>query len=77
MSEQKGPTPEEQEEELRMELKLYAFAAVKFIATEIREVTSGEMDCPMCGQRLRFSIAPNNQHMRAICDRQGCINMVE
>lgn len=68
--------PNERVELLLLELKLYGFMAAKGIAAILAE-PSGEMDCPMCGQKLRYSTAPNNGHFAAKCSRKACISMME
>ena len=68
--------PEEQIELILMELRFYGFAAVKAIVT-LRNLTSGQMDCPLCGQSLKFSVASSNKHLHARCSRDGCISAME
>lgn len=60
----------------RQELLIYGFAVVKQMAAYLGE-TSGTMECPLCQQDLKFSIAPTNQHCRAKCSTEKCINIVE
>lgn len=63
-------------ETLQFELLLFGFAFVKRYA-ELRKMTSGEMPCPFCKKRLRFSIAESNGHMAARCETEKCINAME
>lgn len=59
-----------------MELRLYGFAVVKEIAS-YRGGGAGTMPCPLCGQVVKYSIAPSNGHCAARCNREGCINAIE
>lgn len=63
-------------EQIRMELQIYGFVAVKRIA-ELSKQTRGTMECPLCGQTLTFYIAASNGHCHASCQRQGCIRISE
>lgn len=76
MSKRRVGTVDEQIEELRLELVLLGFAAVKEIA-RLRGQTVGEMTCPLCQQPLRFSVAACNGHLDARCSTAGCINARE
>lgn len=67
--------PNRQIAQLLMELRVYGFACVKEIA-RLEKRTSGTMECPMCSQPLKFSIASNG-HCAAACSRKGCIRMIE
>ena len=69
-------TPQEQIEQLRMELLVYGFAAAKEIA-RLRGQASGSMACPLCQQRLVFGTAQCNGHFRAHCSTKDCINATE
>lgn len=76
MAKKRVGTVDEQVEEILIELRLYGFAAVKEIA-RLRGQTSGAMNCPLCGQHLRFSIAASNGHLAARCERPGCLAAME
>jgi len=64
------------EQDIKIELQMYGFAAVKEIA-KLRGIREGTMECPMCGQSLQFSIAGSRKHLHARCSREGCINAME
>jgi len=77
MSKQKRPgTPDEQIEQLLIELKVCGFAVAKEIAS-LRGMTSGNMKCPLCKKELRFRTALSNNHFSAKCETPDCINMME
>ena len=63
-------------EQAGMELRLYGFAVVKEVAS-YRGGGSGNMPCPLCGQNLKYSVAPSNGHCAARCTRELCINAME
>lgn len=60
----------------REELLLYGFGVVKQVAT-LRGQTHGFMDCPLCQNAVKFSIAASNGHCCATCETEGCINAME
>ena len=68
--------PDEYIDRLLQDLKIYAFAVVKEIAA-VRKQLLGQMECPLCGQVLNFSIAPSNGHLAVRCLRAGCLHMME
>lgn len=68
-------TPEQELRQLRFELRLYGFAAAKRIS-ELLKQPAGEMECPLCQKRLRYSTAPNG-HFAAKCETPKCINAME
>jgi hypothetical protein len=37
---------------------------------------SGNVECPSCGKRVNFSIAPNG-HIWAACETSGCMQWME
>lgn len=37
------------------------------------EGCSGEIDCPVCGSPLAYSVAPGNGHIWGRCTTEGCI----
>lgn len=39
--------------------------------------TSGYIACPACGNRLGYSRAASNGHIRAACDTPGCTSWME
>lgn len=61
---------------MRLELLVFGFAAAKELANLAGE-KSGAMECPLCLQQLRFSVAPSNGHFAAKCATTNCINMME
>lgn len=75
IDEELAELPKRQIAQLFMDLRIYGFACVKEIA-RLENRTSGEMDCPMCGQPLKFSIASNG-HCSAICSRRECIRIIQ
>jgi hypothetical protein len=60
----------------RAEILLYGFAVVKEMAAYSGQ-QSGNMACPLCGNEVRFSIAPSNGHCAARCQTESCINAME
>lgn len=58
---------QEQVERFNKEMDLMGTTAMKLTAAirALKDVTSGEIDCP-CGGKARFAIAPNG-HIRARC----------
>lgn len=60
----------------RMELRLYGFAVVKQVAM-LRGDNFGDIECPLCGGSVRYSIATSNGHCSAVCDRPGCVKAME
>lgn len=76
MRPRRGMSKEERVEQLKGEVRVVGFAVVKEIA-RIMEMEAGEMECPLCGSVLRFSIAGSNGHLRATCTREGCISGME
>lgn len=38
---------------------------------------SGEIECPVCAGRLRFSIAGSNGHAHVHCSTEGCVSWME
>lgn len=63
-------------EQLEIELRILGFACAKDIALILGR-TSGVMECPLCHGQLRFSIAAGSGHMRAQCQTEHCLNMME
>lgn len=63
-------------EAARQELRLYGFAVVKELASLLGQA-SGTMECPLCQESLRFSVASSNGHCRAVCATPNCINAME
>lgn len=63
-------------EAARAELRLYGFAIVKEMA-RLQNRASGTMECPLCQQDLKFSVAASNGHCRACCSTAGCIQAME
>jgi len=63
-------------DQVALEFRLYGFAVVKEVAT-LRGSSRGEMACPLCGQVVKFRVAPSNGHCAARCAREGCINAME
>lgn len=39
--------------------------------------SSGKIDCPICGGKLRFSRAGYNGHIHAACSTEGCVRWME
>ena len=37
----------------------------------------GEITCPTCNGRLRYSVAGYNGHMHAACETKGCASWME
>lgn len=69
-------TPEEEIEQIKMELLLFGFAAAKRIS-QLLNTPDGRMDCPLCGQPLLYSTSRSNGHFRASCSREGCLKAME
>ena len=46
-------------------------------ATEGRRGTEGEIDCPSCDGKLRYSIAGCNGHIWGQCSTEGCARWME
>lgn len=63
-------------EAARVELLLFGFAIVKEMAA-ITGSKAGNMQCPLCGKQVRFSIAACNGHCAAKCQTAGCIHVTE
>lgn len=61
---------------MRLELMLYGFAAAKHLA-ELAGEQSGVMECPLCQQSLKFSVAKSNGHFSAKCSTPNCIEAME
>lgn len=38
---------------------------------------AGVEACPLCGGKLRWSLAGSNHHMHARCDTEGCVAFLE
>lgn len=38
---------------------------------------SGEIECPECSKRLRWTIAKSNNHVHAACETEGSISWIE
>lgn len=38
---------------------------------------AGEMECPICKGRLRYTVAGVNGHMHAACVTEGCVRWME
>ncbi len=38
---------------------------------------SGQIECPSCKGKLRYSIARTNKHIHMRCSTEGCISMME
>ena len=34
---------------------------------------SGEIECPKCGKRLKYSVAGGNHHIWGACETDGCL----
>lgn len=60
----------------RTALLLYGFAVVKQMA-EFSGQNAGFTQCPLCGQPVKYVIAPSNRHCRARCETDKCINAGE
>ncbi len=60
----------------RLELLIYGFAIVKNIA-QIGGQRTGETQCPLCLQKVQYSIAESNGHCAAKCITVGCISAME
>lgn len=72
------PSVKECIEQMKTELKVYGFGLAKYIVMETGLPDDGTIECPMCGDKLRYSIAARtNNHMSAKCARDGCLSMVE
>jgi hypothetical protein len=62
-------------EAVRMELRIYGFAAAKQMAI-FEDKPSGEMSCPLCLQKLKWNLASNG-HFSARCSTEGCVRAIE
>lgn len=60
----------------RTELTIYGFAVVKQMAI-FAGGNSGVTTCPLCSQKVRWSIAESNGHCGAKCATDKCINARE
>ena len=75
------PTQEEVEAE-NAAFKAYVDDFLKFMplarnAMIATKSDGGCMDCPKCGQGLRWSKARSNGHIHAKCDTEGCLSWME
>lgn len=76
------PSPEDAEESLRKMMSfLEAVAAAKKHAKAAGlgrgNGGRGEVVCPVCGGRLRYSVAAVNGHMWGTCSTEGCARWME
>lgn len=63
-------------EAARMELRIYGFAAAKQMAI-FADNSHGEMQCPLCLQKLKWNLSSVNGHFSARCSTEGCIRAIE
>lgn len=83
---QEFPTPEEIEESEKWMAERFAnvgkarLAIVEHLGGPWKRGTpgaSGEIPCPVCGGKLRFSRAGYNGHIHAACSTEDCVRWME